>query len=485
MDLLHYLKTKPMNSLCKIILLLLVSIPSFAQQAELVIRQGHKEAINMVAYSPTGKHIYSASEDKSIKMWDVATGIDVNTFNAHEAGVNCIFLSKDGKTLVSGSKDGKIIIWDALTGDVKTTIDGHEGGVHTAKLSTDGQMIVSGGEDELLKLWTISGDSIKTIRGFTAPIKNLAISPDGERIVTGGGRNMTPEIKLVDPNQGVILADALDSYKGSGAAIAYAKVMMTGFAVIGNVANGRIGKGMTTILIINYSNIEFTDDSKSILFSQNIYTPFLAAKGEEKDTGGANVTISSLTEDRNKFAPLNRPVNWPLGNSRGVAVYNQDQTKIIVNESRSIKVYDVGNAEFPEPGNKEAARYIPPVSKEIPNITKNTNWLSLSPDYRTVVTSDVDRKMKLYDFESGRKIRDLEGYVQPALAVDVMPDGKHILVGSAGKNMTMWDITSGQMVRSFERTPNINSIDISKSGKSIATTEANSLYLKVWNITSG
>lgn len=474
-----------MNRIYRIIILLLIPLSTFAQQAELVIRQGHKEAINMVSYSPTGKHIYSASEDKSIKMWDVATGIDVNTFNAHEAGVNCIYLSKDGKTLLSGDKNGKIILWNALTGEVLTSIDGHEGGVHTAKLSTDGQMIVSGGEDELLKLWTLEGDSIKTIRGFSAPIKNLAISPSGDRIVTGGGKNNAPEVKLVDPEKGVILADALDSYAGSGAALAYTKVIMTGFAVIGNVANGRIGKGMTTIFIMSYSNMEFSDDGKNILSSLNINVPFIAAKGEEEDTGNASVTISSLTEDRNKFAPLNKPVSWPLNNSRGVAVYNQDQTKIIVNESRSIKVYDVENAEFPEAGNKEAARYIPPVSKEIKNITKNTNWLSLSPDYRTVVTADIDRKMKLYDFESGRKIRDLEGYVQPALAVDVLPDGKHILVGSADRNMTMWDITSGQMVRSFERTPNINSIDISKSGKSIATTEANSLYLKVWNITSG
>lgn len=468
-----------------ILIFSLFGVHTFAQQAELVVRQGHKEAINMVQYSPTGKHIYSASEDKSIKMWDVATGIDVNTFNAHEAGVNCIFLSKDGKTLLSGDKNGKIIVWDALKGEVLTTIDGHEGGVNTAKLSTDGQMIVSGGEDELLKLWTIQGDSIKTIRGFSAPIKNLAISPDGDRIVTGGGKNNSPEVKLVDPEKGVILADALDSYKGSGAALAYTKVIMTGFAVIGNVANGRIGKDMTTIFVMSYSNIEFTNDGSKVLFSQNIYVPFIASKGDEEDTGNASIMIAALTEDRNKFAPLNKPNQWQLANPRGVGVFNRDQTKVIVNEARSIKVYDIENADFPEPGNKEATRYVPPVVKEIENITKNTNWLALAPDYRTVVTSDVDRRMKLYDFESGRKIRDLEGYVQPALAVDVMPDGKHILVGSADKNMTMWDITSGQMVRSFERTPNVNSIDISKNGKSIATTERNSLYLKVWNITSG
>ena len=120
----------------------------------------------MVSYSPTGKHIYSASEDKSIKMWDVATGIDVNTFNAHEAGVNCIYLSKDGKTLLSGDKNGKIILWNPLTGEVLTSIDGHEGGVHTAKLSTDGQMIVSGGEDELLNFGHLKEIPLKQLEGF-------------------------------------------------------------------------------------------------------------------------------------------------------------------------------------------------------------------------------------------------------------------------------------------------------------------------------
>ena len=458
---------------------------TWAQPAELVIRQGHKEAINMVKYSPTGQHVYSASEDKSIKMWDVKTGIDVNTFNAHNGGVNCIDLSKDGDIMVSGGKDGKIIVWDALTGEVIISIDGHDGPVNTAKLSADGQTIVSGGDDELLKLWTMEGDTIKTIRGFSAPIKNLAISPEGDRIVTGGGKNNAPEVKLVDPDKGVILADALDNVKGSGAAIAYTKAIMTGFAVVGNVANGRVGKGMTTIFIMSYSNIEFTDDGKKILFSQNIYVPFIASKGEEKDSGSASVSIVELSEDRNNFGEVSKPNRWPIPHSRGVAQFNRDQTKVIVNESKSIKVYDIENADFPEPGNKEAINYVPPVVKEIENITKNTNWLAMSPDYRTVVTSDDDRRMKLYDYESGRKIRDLEGYVQPALAVDVLPDGKHILVGTAGKNMTMWDITSGQLVRTFDRTSDVNSIDVSKRGTSIATTSRNSLYFKIWSMRSG
>lgn len=465
--------------------LILLGLFCLAQDTKLVVRQGHKESINMVKYSPTGKHIYSASEDKTIKMWDVATGIDINTFNAHDAGVNTISLSKDGSTLVSGDKSGKIIIWDALTGKVRKQINAHEGAVLTAKLSSDGQVIASGGEDKILKLWNLSGDTIKTISGFSASITNLAISPDNKRIVTGGGKNNGVEVKLVDPDKGVILADALDNVKGSGAALAYTKAIMTGFALVGNVANGRIGKGMTTIFVMSYSNIEFTDDGKKILFSQNLYTPFIAEKGKEEDTGGASASIVELSEDRNSFGEVSRPNRWAIPHSRGVAVFNKDQTKVIVNEARSIKVYDIENAEFPEPGKKEAVQYVPPVLKEIENIPTNTNWLALSPDYRTIVTSDDNRQLKLWDYESGRKIRDLQGYVQPALAVDMMPDGKHVLVGSLDRNMTMWDITTGQLVRTFDRSSDVNHIDISSDGKYMATTAVNTKFLKIWNFKSG
>ena len=355
-----------MKRLILFLLTALFTITAFGQATELIIRQGHKSEINMVKYSPTGQHIYSASEDKSIKMWDVATGIDVNTLNAHEAGVTSIDLSEDGKLLVSADRNGTVILWDALTGEVKTKIEGaHEGSANTAKLSKDLTKIISGGDDEVLRIWDMKGDSVGAVKGFTAPIMNLGISPTGDRIVTGGGKNNGVEVKLVDAENQKILADALDGVKGSGAALVYTKVIMTGFAVVGNVANGRIGKESLTIFVMTYSNIEFTDDGKKVLFSQNIFIPFYSEKGKEDENGRATVSMIELSEDRNSFGEVSKPVQWAINNPRGVGVFNQDQTKVIVNEERAIKVYDIENADFPEPGNKEATQYVPPVVQEI------------------------------------------------------------------------------------------------------------------------
>jgi len=465
--------------------LILHTFGAVGQETQLIVRQGHKEAVTMVKYSPDGQSVYSASEDKSIKQWDVKTGIDINTFNAHQAGVNCIELSKDGTYLISGDQAGKVIIWNAKNGELIKTIDAHQGGVNVVKLTKDGQTIVTGGEDKLMKVWTITGDTIKTIRGFKSAIKNFGISPDAKRIVSGGGKSNGVEVLLIDLEKGKIIDDALNHIKGSGAALVYTKVLLTGFAVVGNIAKGNVGKGMTTIFVMTYSNIEFTNDGSKILLSQNLFVPFIAGKGEEEDTGSSSISIVELSADRNQFGEVSKPIRWPIANPRAVAVFNQDQTKVITNDKNAIKIFDIENADFPEPGNKEATLYVPPVIKEIQNISKNTNWIELSPDYQTIVSSDESRNIKLWDYASGRKIRNLEGYVQPVLAVDVMPDGKHLLVGSQDRNMTLWNLTTGQLVRTFDRSSDINHIDISADGKYILTTAINTDFCKLWNFKTG
>jgi WD40 repeat protein len=456
-----------------------------AQQSELLIRQGHSDAINHVKYAPDGRSIYSASDDNSIKMWDVKTGIDINTFDAHEAGVNCLELSKDGSMLISGDKEGKILIWDANTGELKKTINGHDGPVNAIKFTNGEKNILTGGDDKMLKEWTMEGDTIRTIKGFKTSVKAIGISPDGKRLISGGYKSNGVEMLLVDLEKGKIIDDAMNHVKGAKAAKAWSTAIMTPFAVGMNIAKGNVGKDIATFYIMNFTNIEFTNDGKKVLISQNVYLTLMAAKGEEEESGTSSISIIELSEDRNQFGEVSKPIRWTSNHPRAVAMFNHDQTKVIVNEKFGIKVYDIENADFPEEGNKEATQYIPPVVKEIKVNNLNLNSLAMSPDYRTVVTADAGRKIKLWDYQSGRKIRDLQGFVQPALALDIMPDGKHILVGSLDRNITMWDITTGRMVREFGRSSDVSSIDISANGKSFLTAAKGTEFFKLWNFRTG
>ncbi|MEM8893705.1 MAG: caspase family protein, partial [Bacteroidota bacterium] len=101
------------------------------------------------------------------------------------------------------------------------------------------------------------------------------------------------------------------------------------------------------------------------------------------------------------------------------------------------------------------------------------------------VSSDNENGIKLWDMETGRILRSMEGFVQPALAVDAMPDGKHILVGSLDRELTMWDITTGRLVRTFDRSNDVNWIDIANNGKYFVTTAEKTSFFKVWNFKSG
>ncbi|UXX79720.1 caspase family protein [Reichenbachiella carrageenanivorans] len=453
---------------------------------QLIVRQGHTAAINSLKYAPDGSAVYSASDDKSIKMWDVKTGVDINTFNAHTSPIQCMEISNDGRLLVSGDLEGKLLIWDAKTGENKLTIQAHEGSVNTVKFTKDQQYLVSGGDDNMLKVWNLKGDTLKTIKGFNAAIKAIGISPDGTRLISGGYKNNGVELLLVDLQKGKIIDDVLNHWKGSAAAQAYAKTIMTPIALAMNLAKGNVGKGMATFYIMNYSNIEFTNDGSKVLISQNTFLPLAAAKDESDDTiGNSIISIIELSEDKNQFTEVMKPIRWQSSHPRAVALFNQDQTKVIVNEKFSMVVYDIENADFPEPGNKEATQYVPPVVKEIKGTGLGLNSLAMSPDYRTVVSADDDRKIKLWDYNSGRKIRDLEGFVQPALAVDVLPDGQHIMVGSLDRNLTVWDITTGQLVRTFDRSSDVCSIDIAEDGKSFLTASVNTEFFKMWNFTTG
>src|SRR5271156_1780720 len=64
--------------------------------------KGHTDLVISVAYSPDSKTLASGSQDKTIKLWDVATGKELATLKGNMESVKSVAYSPDGKTLASG-----------------------------------------------------------------------------------------------------------------------------------------------------------------------------------------------------------------------------------------------------------------------------------------------------------------------------------------------------------------------------------------------
>jgi WD40 repeat protein len=96
-----------------------------------------------VAFSVDSR-IVSGSGDKTVKIWNAATGEVENTLQGHSSYVTSVAFSVDGSRIVSGSYDKTVKIWNAATGEVENTLLGHSSYVTSVAFSVDGSRIVSG-----------------------------------------------------------------------------------------------------------------------------------------------------------------------------------------------------------------------------------------------------------------------------------------------------------------------------------------------------
>jgi WD40 repeat protein len=162
--------------------------------------EGHIDGVACVAISPDGRWAVSGGADGAVRVWDVGAGTELSVLRQHRATVQSVAISNDGRRIVSGAADGSVIYWDIGHGNPPRRLQakGRAQFVHRVAFANDGRhalsahgrITVQGGEstaeDCVVRIWDLAaGEEKAHVKGHTNPVTALAVPPSDGWFLTG------------------------------------------------------------------------------------------------------------------------------------------------------------------------------------------------------------------------------------------------------------------------------------------------------------
>lgn len=167
---------------------------------------GHREWVRMVRVNQDGSLLASCSNDQTVRVWVVATKECKAELREHDHVVECIAWSPEsahsavteaagndikkgsraGPFLVSGSRDKTIKVWDISTGICLFTLIGHDNWVRGVVFHPGGKYIVSASDDKTLRIWDIKNKrNHKTLEAHAHFVTSLDFHRSAPYVISG------------------------------------------------------------------------------------------------------------------------------------------------------------------------------------------------------------------------------------------------------------------------------------------------------------
>jgi len=162
-----------------------VRVWSVASGETLSVLRGHTESIYAVRWSPDGAWIASASADKTIRIWNPNGGLLAQTLADDTNYPLFVAWSPDSKKLAGGYSDGTIRLWDPVNNKALTSYQTGAGQFAPVAWSPDGKKLASAAKDNGIQIWDVeTGQTLTTFAAHSEMVYGVAWNRDGTRLAT-------------------------------------------------------------------------------------------------------------------------------------------------------------------------------------------------------------------------------------------------------------------------------------------------------------
>jgi len=504
-----------------------------ATGAQRALLEGHTGSLHSAAWSRDGRRVVTASDDKTARVWDVASGRTLAVLAGHDAGLSDAAFSPDGTRIVTASYDGTARLWAAGSGAPLVTLGGHGGAVLIARFSADGAHVITTCKDGTARIFaTATGALERTLAAHEDRLRIADFSPDGTHIITAGDDDRA---RLWDAASGRVLF-TFKQKRLVGAAAFSPDSSLVAIASDDTTASIiRVSDGAILHVLEGHGDfvrsIAFSPDGTQVVTGSwdntarvwDVQTGKMAALLDHKS---GMVVTAGFSPDGRRIVTAGGDGTAKLWEARGgglvavleghssglsAAQFSPDGRELVTasadqsariwsaaagTPSLVVEAAEPNSARFSPDGRRFAVSSYAGHAKIFDSATgalerdlvfgKETLTLAVfAPDGRRVAVTSEMGKAAIFDADSGALLHELVGHTRAVTYAAWSPDGTRVATASEDNTVRVWDAATGAPVRTLlGHGDNVSGVAWSPDGTRLATTSWDK-SLRLWDARSG